>query len=215
MTAFRQLYKKIALALSLSAILLWIIMGAGTSLAWFSDTDEGTKNIFHFADFDLQVEYKDQNGVYLGLEGSATVFDDSALYEPGYIQVVYLRVTNTGDVFFDFTSAIMVTDYTVATNIYGQSFLLQEYLRFGLVSAPTESALDALVGDREKAKAYADMPLNNYETDKASLAPDATVYLALVIQMPETVTNAANYCGDTAPRVELGLIVSATQQNSP
>ena len=36
--------------------------------------------------------------------------------------------------------------------------------------------------------------------------------MALIVRMPEDVTNMANYRGDVIPRVELGLIVTATQQ---
>ena len=213
MAARKQLYKKVALTLSILAIVVWVVMGTGTSLAWFTDADDGTKNIFHFAKFEVQVEYKDENGVYQDLEGSSSVFDDDALYEPGYTQVVYLRVTNLGDVPFDFTSAVLVKDYTVAINMLGQSFLLQDYLRFGLVAAPTEAALDALVGDRDQAKTYAQMPLNNYESKKAALDPNETVYMALIIHMPENVNNVANYRGEIVPRIELGIIVTATQQD--
>lgn len=215
MTAKKKSYKKIALALSLCLIVIWAMLGTGASLAWFTDTDEEVKNIFHFADFNLEVEYKDASGNYQDLEGATSVFDDQALYEPGYVQVVYLRVKNTGDVPFDFKTAVSVTDYTVATNVFGQKFHLQDYLKFGLVTAPTEEALDALVATREMAKSYADMSLNYYSPVKASLDVDTTVYMALVVRMPEEVGNVANYRGDIIPRVELGVIVTATQQGAP
>ena len=56
------------------------------------------------------------------------------------------------------------------------------------------------------------MPLSNYSTETASLDAKGTVYMALIVRMPEDVTNMANYRGDVIPRVELGLIVTATQQ---
>ena len=204
-------FKKIALALSLCLILLWTVLGTGASLAWFTDTDEEIKNIFHFAEFDLEVEYRDKNGDYHDLEGATEVFDDDALYEPGYVQVVVLRVTNKGTVPFTFKGAVTVTDYTEATNVFGQRFHLQDYLRFGLVNAPTEQALDAKIADRDLAAAAADMPLNYYSTDSATLDAGASTYIALVVRMPKEVDNFANYRGDTIPRVELGIIVTADQ----
>ena len=51
-------------------IFLWLIMGAGTSLAWFTDRDDELNNIFHFAEFDLVVEYRDENGIYQDLEAA-------------------------------------------------------------------------------------------------------------------------------------------------
>ena len=207
--------KKILLTLSLFMILLWAVLGTGTTLAWFADTDKKVDNIFHFADFDLVVEYRDENGVYQDLEGATEVFDDDALYEPGYVQVVYLRVKNNGDVPFKFKLAVRVTDYTKATNYFGQEFLLQEHLRFGLVTAEDETALEALVATREQAEAVANEELDNYFTNYAELAAQDTVYVAIVVRMPWDVDNDANYRFDVIPRVELGIIANASQLNAP
>ena len=51
-------YKRIALALSLCALIIWGILGTGASLAWFTDTSPEINNIFHFADFDLVVAHR-------------------------------------------------------------------------------------------------------------------------------------------------------------
>ena len=51
-------YKKLALVLSLSLIIVWMILGTGASLAWFTDTSEEVKNIFHVAEFDLEVSHR-------------------------------------------------------------------------------------------------------------------------------------------------------------
>lgn len=212
---YKKHFSRMALITSLLLIIIWSMMGIGTSLAWFADTDEETKNIFHFAEFDLSVEYRDENGVYRNLECATEVFDDEALYEPGYTQIVYLRVTNNGTVPFKFKSAVRVTDYNLPTNVFGQKFNLQEHLRFGLVSAKTEPELDELAKDRDTANEKATLPLNNYSTDTAILDAGKTVYIALIVRMPEEVDNVANYRGDTIPRVELGITVSATQVNNP
>ncbi len=206
-------HKKIALSISLVLILIWGVLGTGASLAWFSDTDEELKNVFHFADFDLEVSYRDENGNWKKIQQDTNLFNDQALYEPGYTEVVYLKVDNLGTVPFDFKTAVSVTDYTLATNVFGQTFQLQEYLRFGLTTAETEAALDEIVETRDLARELAKMPLNNYETKTAELGAKSTVYMALVVYMPETVDNVANYRGDVIPRVELGLIVTATQKN--
>lgn len=210
----KKYYSRIALVLSIVALIAWGIMGTGASLAWFADSDE-VKNIFHFAEFDLTVEYKDENGEYQDLEGTTELFDNGALYEPGYTQVVYFRITNNGTVPFDFKTAVSVTDYTPAANVFGQSFNLQDHLRFGLVTAKTESRLMELVDTRAEAAACATMALSNYSTEVAELGAKETVYMALVVRMPEEVDNVANYSGETIPRVELGVIVTATQQGKP
>ena len=206
-------YKKVALSLSLMLILLWGLLGAGASLAWFADTDEGVKNVFHFAEFDLEVYHRLDNGQWEEIRQDTKIFDDDALYEPGYTQVVYLKIENKGTVPFDFKAAVTVTDYTWATNVLGQKFSLQEYLKFGVVIADEEDELLQKMADRELANQAANMPLSRYATEKAPLDAKDTVYMAIIVRMPEEVDNVANYRGDVIPRVELGLIVTATQQD--
>ena len=205
-------YKKIALSVSLVLLLLWGVLGTGASLAWFVDTDGEVKNVFHFAEFDLEVSHRLEDGTWETVAQDTKIFDDEALYEPGYTQVVYLKIENKGTVPFDFKTAVTVTDYTLATNVFGQSFQLQDYLKFGLTTADTEEALQAKAADRNLANKVATMPLSNYATEVASLDAKGTVYMAIVVRMPEDVSNVANYRGDVTPRVNLGLIVTATQQ---
>lgn len=210
----RKSYKRIALMLSMVMLLIWGLMGAGTSLAWFTDTDEEIKNVFHFGEFDLEVSHRLEDGTWELVDQDTKIFDDEALYEPGYVQVVYLKIENKGTVPFDFKTAVSVTDYTVATNVFGQNFHLQDYLKFGLTTAPTEAKLYELVATRDLAKEVAHMPLSNYATESAALEAGGVVYMALIVRMPEEVNNWANYRGNVVPRVELGLIVTATQQKS-
>ena len=205
-------YKKIALCISLLLAMVWCVLGTGASLAWFVDTDEEVKNVFHFAEFDLEVSHRLENGSWEKVEQDTKIFDDKALYEPGYTQVVYLKIENKGTVPFDFKTAVSVTDYTLATNVFGQSFQLQDYLKFGLATANTEEDLYDKVATRNLAKELAVMPLSNYSTETASLNAKGTVYMALIVRMPEDVGDIANYREDVIPRVELGLIVTATQQ---
>ena len=208
----RNKYKKIALCVSILLVAAWCILGTGASLAWFVDTDEEVKNVFHFAEFELEVSHRLEDGTWEKIEQDTKIFDDEALYEPGYTQVVYLKIENKGTVPFDFKTAVSVTDYTLATNVFGQSFQLQDYLKFGLTTADTEEELFEKVATRNLAKELAVMPLSNYSTETASLDAEGTVYMALIVRMPEDVTNMANYRSDVIPRVELGLIVTATQQ---
>ena len=204
--------KKVALSLSTVMLLMWFIMGTGTSLAWFTDTDEEIKNVFHFAEFDLEVSYKAEDGKWKSIEGSSELFDDEALYEPGFTQVVYLKVENKGDVPFLFDTAVSVTDYTPGVNMFGQRFYLQNYLLFGVVSNDNEQALYDTLADRDLAKTIANTGLGNYASEESTLleAGGAT-YMALIVYMPEHVDNVANYREGTVPKVELGVIVRATQ----
>ena len=210
-------YKKIVVGISLLLVMMWCVLGTGASLAWFVDVDEEVKNVFHFAEFDLEVSHRLEDGTWEKIEQDTEIFDDEALYEPGYTQTVYLKIENKGTVPFDYKTAVTVSDYTLATNVYGQSFQLFDYLKFGLTTAKTEAELDTLVATRNLAREVANMPLNHYYEDdfttvQSELGAGETIYMALVVRMPEEVGNAANYRGNDIPRVELGVIVTATQK---
>lgn len=205
-------YKRIALALSLCALLIWAILGTGASLAWFTDTSPEINNIFHFADFDLVVSHRLTDGKWEEVDSQTKIFDEEALYEPGYVQVVYLKVKNKGDRDFKFSTAVNVNGCIVATNVFGQDFMLQDYLKFGIKTADTEEEMKNSIPDRESAVEIASEPLHNYyETGAFELAPGGTKYIALIVRMPEEVGNVANYRGDTVPEVDLGITVKADQ----
>lgn len=218
--AKKKAYKKIALALSLCALIIWGILGTGASLAWFTDTSPEINNIFHFADFKLKVFYFDENKEWTKIEEDTKIFDENALYEPGYVQIVYLKVENEGTLPFNFYTAVNVNGCIKATNVFDQSFMLQDYLKFGVITDINEQDIINGVIDRELAikasaettlKDIADMPLHNYDTDPAVLQPEQEACLALIVRMPEDVNNIANYRGDTVPKVELGITVKADQ----
>ena len=209
--AKKRIYKQIALALSLCALIVWCILGTGASLAWFTDTSPEINNIFHFAEFDLVVSHRLTDGKWEEVDSQTKIFDEEALYEPGYVQVVYLKVENKGTLPFEFYTSVNVNSCIVATNVFGQEFMLQDYLKFGVTTADSEDAMKNSVPDREKAVEIADMPLHNYDTETAVLNPGATKYIALIVRMPEEVGNVANYRGDTVPEVDLGITVKADQ----
>ena len=204
-------YKRIALALSLCALIVWGILGAGTSLAWFADTTYELSNIFHFAEFDVEVSHRLTDGKWETVDSQTKIFDEEALYEPGYVQVVYLKVENKGTVPFNFFTAVNVNGCIEATNTFGQLFMLQDYLKFGVTTADSEEAMKNNVPNRKAAAKIADMSLHNYDTETAKLAPGATKYIALIVRMPEEVGNVANYRENTVPTVELGITVKADQ----
>lgn len=207
----KKLYKQIALALSLGALLVWSILGTGASLAWFTDTSPEINNIFHFANFELAVSHRLPDGSWEKVDSQTKIFDENALYEPGYVQVVYLKVENKGDVPFSFHTAVNVNGCIEATNVFGQRFMLQDYLKFGIATADSEGAMESSVSDRKAAIEIADMPLHNYDTETAILQPGGVEYIALVVRMPIEVGNLANYRGEAIPEVELGITVKAEQ----
>ena len=208
----KNVCKKIALILSLCALILWCILGTGASLAWFSDASPEVENIFHFADFEVGLSYLDEHGNWVDVEGESDLFDDTARYEPGYVQTLFLRVENKGDVEFLFTAAVNVNNSIPSTNVFGTPLWLHEHLKFGLIVTDSQADMLSAVSTREKAALVADSPLQNYATNSATIGAGEFAYIALVVRMPEEVGNISNHNGSAEPMVDLGITVKAEQK---
>lgn len=213
-------WRKTVLALSAFLFVLWWALGTGATLAWFSDVDS-VRNEFRIGLLDLDVSYKnDIITDYAPLKGATEVFYDEALYEPGYTQVVYLKIDNNGDEDFKYKLSVTVEDFTNGKNVWGEEIYLPDYLRYGVVFAESETELQEMVRDRLNAKNYATNEwgaLGTWSEISPYLfeAGEDSHYAALVVYMPEDVGNEANYRGFTEPRVELGITVFAQQSNAP
>ena len=216
----KKKWTKGALAFSAFLFVLWWALGTGATLAWFSDTDT-VRNEFQIGLLKLDVSYKnDIVTEYTPLQGTTEAFHDEALYEPGYTQVVYLKIENEGNVDFRYKVAVTVADFTNGKNAWGEDIYLPDHLRYGVVFAETETQLQELVKDRLTAKNHATNewgPLGTW-SEKSPYVFDVgeeAHYAALIVYMPENVGNEANYRGFQEPRVELGITVFAQQANAP
>ena len=219
-------WRKTALAFSAFLFVIWWALGTGATLAWFSDADT-VRNEFRIGLLDLDVSYKnDIVTEYTPLKGATKVFNDRALYEPGYTQVVYLKIDNNGDVDFNYKVSVTVQDFTTGKNAWGEDIYLPNYLRYGVVFAESEEELEELVKDRLHARDHATEDWGALGTwskespythlvQKKQEDPEYAHYAALILYMPEEVGNAANYVGMTVPQVDLGITVFAQQANAP
>lgn len=216
----KKKWRKAALAFSACLFVLWWALGTGATLAWFSDHDE-VRNEFQIGLLKLDVSYKnDIVTEYTPLEGATKAFNDEALYEPGYTQVVYLKIENNGDVDFNYKVAVTVDKVITGKNAWGEDIYLPKYLRYGVVFAESETALQEEVKNRLEARSHAPNDWGTLGTWSEISQYTFNVggnahYAALIVYMPEEVGNAANYRGFTEPRVELGIAVFAQQANAP
>lgn len=222
----KKKWRKAALALSACLFVLWWALGTGATLAWFSDHDE-VRNEFQIGLLKLDVSYKnDIVTEYTPLDGATKAFNDAALYEPGYTQVVYLKIENKGDVDFNYKVAVTVDKVIKGKNAWGEDIYLPKYLRYGVVFAESETALQEEVKNRLEARTHAPTDWGTlgtwsetspytHEVQKKLEDSNYAHYAALIIYMPEEVGNVANYRGFTEPRVELGITVFAQQANTP
>lgn len=212
----RKKWIKAVLACSAFLFVLWWALGTGATLAWFSDQDT-VRNEFQIGLLDLDVSYRnDIVKEYTPLQGATKAFNDEALYEPGYTQVVYLQIENNGNVDFDYKVAVTVEDFKNGKNAWGEDIYLPNYLRYGVVFAKTETELIAMVKDRLEAKEHAPYDWGTLGTwsepaPYSFVAGEAPHYAAMIIYMPEEVGDVANYRGIQEPRVELGIKVAAQQ----
>lgn len=210
-------YTKTALTFSVILLVICSVLGIGTTLAWFTDTTPVDRNAFQVGILDLSVSYtNDVVTQYTPVERNTAVFNDEALYEPGYTQVVNLKIENTGDVAFDYKVAVNVSDYTDSVSVLGNDLHLPDYLRFGVIFGATEAELDRALARENALEDMESYCLDTYsQMDTVSLAPGEVRYAALVVYMPEEIDNAANYRGLKVPAVELGLTVYAQQAGTP
>lgn len=216
----KKTWTKAALALSACLFVIWWALGTSATLAWFSDADT-VRNEFQVGLLKLDVSYKnDIVPEYTPLQGATKAFNDEALYEPGYTQVVYLKIENKGDMDFKYKVAVTVEDSVNGQNAWGEEIYLPNYLFYGTVFGETEEDVRQQVKDRLTAKMHAPNDWSILGT-WSEVSPytfeveDTAHYAALIIYMPEEVGNVANYRGFTEPRVELGIKVFAQQANAP
>ena len=204
--------------LSMYLLLFWAVLGTGATLAWFSDTTPVAKNTFNVALMDLDVWFRNDTMTdYARLTENTPIFNNHAIYEPGYTQVVRLRIENPGDVEFQYKVAVNVNSYTTSLNKFGATFSLPPYLRYGVLFSASEAELD-----RALAQSLADqdmeklLNLNTYSAyDTVTVVSGGARYVALVVYMPEETGNEANYKKPASqPYVDLGITIYAQQADT-
>ena len=209
----RKTVTKFALVVSCLLLGVWALLSANASLAWFQ-ADDTIVNSLNFGDLKVNLYHKTNSG-FAPVDATTTVFNEAALYEPGYTQIVYLKIENAGtlDITYDMSVVPDLAHEEIGKNEKGQDIYLHEYLKFGLVFDETESGLLEKTADRKLAQAHATHKLSDYSESGGTLAVGKSNYCALILYMPEAVANEANYRGDAIPKVNVGVGVIANQLN--
>ncbi len=221
----RRKFTKIAFGCSVCLLVLWAVLGVHTTIAWYKDETPVAKNTFDIQELDLVVHHKVGDDWEV-VDEDTKLFNEEALYEPGYTQVVYLKIENNGDVDFDYKMAVDMISFVPGQSVLGNPIYLPNYLKFGAIIEKDEIQLN-----RELARSNAVedlhagsqptvemLPLNTYSSEKGELdankGEDSVDYAAIVIHMPEGIGNEANYRGDTIPEIQLGITVKASQRGT-
>ncbi len=202
---------KAGFSASILLLMVWLLLGTTSSMAWFKEEDT-LVNSFYFGDIDIDVLHK-EGLQYENVDESTKVFRDDIVLEPGYVLAECLKVRNSGSVPFTFKLSVVpdLADTVQAVSVLGNTIDLTDYLKFGAVICDTEAEVLQRISSRDKARAAAVNELSQYYTNGETLSPGGEVYVALVVYMPESVDDAANYRGDTAPSVSLGISAIANQ----
>jgi len=205
---------KRALIGSVVAIVLCAVMLIGTTFAWFTDTASTGINKIEAGNLKVKLMYSTDMAEWKEATEDTKLFKDNALWEPGYTDVAYLKVANTGN---------LALKYSLGTNSYsngrgknaaGDFFYIDKYLKIGVANTDTaftnRDAAIAAVADNERTLEK-EVPISN---DWTVLKPgEESAPFAVVVYMPTTVGNEANNVKSwLTPSVSgLGLVVTATQ----
>ena len=220
---------KRALLTSVTALVMCVVMLAGTTFAWFTDTASTGVNKIQAGNLDIELAYKNAETVknsstdtkFEPVTKETNVFMKDALWEPGHVEYVVLKISNAGNLALKYKLGINIASETGSTNVYGDEFKLSKYIKFAVINGESENLADR---DALVAEAGAGTVLNAGYTDEdhhlvpAAKADGATTFsektVTLVVWMPKSVGNEANYKvaeGITAPSIDLGINVVATQ----
>ena len=202
---------KRALLTSVTALVMCVVMLVGTTFAWFTDTAFTGVNKIQAGNLDIEMEYKNNTtgGKFKPVDTDKKVFNEEALWEPGHVEYVVLKISNAGNLALKYKLGINIASETGSTSVFDKPFKLSDYIKFAVINGESNnlSDRDALV-----AEAGAGTVLNAGYTDKAQLLKGEDKVVTLVVWMPTDVGNEANHkTGVAAPTIDLGIKVDATQ----
>ena len=202
---------KRALLTSVMALVMCVVMLVGTTFAWFTDTASTGVNKIQAGNLDIELEYKNDTtrGEFKPASKETAVFNNSALWEPGHVEYVVLKVSNVGNLALKYKLGINIASETGSTNVFDKSFKLSDFIKFAVIDGESENLTnrDALV-----AEAGEGAVLSTGYTAENHLLKDGSKIVTLVVWMPTDVGNEANHKTDVAaPSIDLGIKVDATQ----
>ena len=198
---------KRALMFSTLSLLLCASMLVGTTYAWFTDSVSSTNNIIKSGNLDVALYYdNDTTTDWTEVKDTTNIFKENTLWEPGHTEVVKLKLSNLGTLALKYQFGINVAAEITSENVFGQPLKLSDYIYFGVI----EGEQNYTRAEAVKAVENSAVKLNTAYTANETLMATESDIVTLVVYMPETVGNEANYRG-TQPVINLGVNLYATQ----
>ena len=205
---------KRALLTSVMALVMCVVMLVGTTFAWFTDTASTGVNKIQSGNLDVKLMYSTDMVNWKEATEQTKLFSDNALWEPGYTQVVYLKVVNAGNLALKYEAGFS-KNYTSnrGKNVNGDWYRVDNYLKIGTAETTTKfenrEAVWSAIAATEKTLAKDIMLTDGWITLKAG---ESSKPFAVAIYMPTSVGNEANASRLRASSVSgLGIEVRATQ----
>ena len=236
---------KKALWMSVLSLILCFSMLVSTTFAWFTDSVESKVNTIVAGNLDIEVYYAYPSDVVNGdvpadawkkVTADKSLFNNEALWEPGYTEVVFLKFVNEGSLALQYQMNVDILKEVYGKTKDGADIQLSKYINAYICNNFEFNYKQFLFTDREAATNPAGAPNPYYDTlynaatmgvNRADnytenglsldswqwLEPAETTYATMVLWMPTTVGNEANHDGKNIPSIDLGITVVATQKN--
>lgn len=198
---------KKALYSSVLSLIVCITMLIGTTFAWFTDNVTSGVNTIQSGNLDISLQYL-KDGNWVDVTQSTKLFNDDARWEPGHTEVAYLKIKNAGSLALKYELSVKVANEVVGKTEAGADIRLSNFLKMGVVEG-VSTAYATRSAARDDVKDAANIASYSKIGSMSANAPEQ--YIALVIYMPEEVTNEANHDGTHIPSIELGVNLFATQ----
>ena len=205
---------KRALLTSALALLMCVAMLVGATFAWFTDTASTGVNKIVSGNLDVKLMYSTDMQTWKEATDQTKLFDDNALWEPGYTQVFYLKIVNAGKLALKYEAGFS-KNYTSnrGKNVNGDWYRVDNYLKIGTAETATKFAnredVWSAISATEKTLAKDVMLTDGWITLNAG---EESEPFAVAIYMPTSVGNEANASRLRPSSVSgLGIEVRATQ----
>ena len=119
-------------ALVATLVLTVMLSVTGGTIAWFTDTVTTGENTIKTGNLDVALQYKkDWDDEWATVEKGTKLFDEEALYEPGYTEIVFLRVVNAGNLALKYQLGFDVANTVIGTSVLGNEIELSDYMQIG------------------------------------------------------------------------------------
>lgn len=133
---------------SLLSLVLCVGMFMGTTFAWFSSDVTSADNQIYVGALEVKLEHRADDGVWTQVAGDHKILDPNIFWEPGYTAIEWLKLTNTGDLSFNYRLKMASTDPNNVLGEIGRHFVV--YACEGTYNKP--ESFEALKADTENWK---------------------------------------------------------------